>query len=140
MKSIVLSVRPPWARQLVTGEKTVELRKRSLPGTGRPVKAFIYETKTLGGCGAIIGEVIFEGRDSQWRPLPLHEVPPHALPMVMVAACVTFEQARSYSGKPGMWDWTNVLWAWCVGNNKPVEYTAPKELCGPPPQSWYWGG
>ena len=51
--SILLSVNPPYAGELVDGTKTIEWRKGALP-TGT---AFIYETKNKGGSGLVIVEV-----------------------------------------------------------------------------------
>lgn len=51
--SILLSVNPPYAEWLVSGEKTIEWRKKPLPFG----KAYIYETKKGGGRGAVIGAV-----------------------------------------------------------------------------------
>ena len=56
-KCILLSVNPPFADWLVTGYKTIEWRKKPLP-LG---KAYIYETKKNGGCGAVIGEITITG-------------------------------------------------------------------------------
>ena len=55
--SILISVNPPYAGQLVDGIKTIEWRKRPIPyGV-----AFIYETKKSGGCGMVIGEIEIGG-------------------------------------------------------------------------------
>lgn len=51
--SILISVNPPYAEWLVSGEKTIEWRKKPLP-VGM---AFIYETKKGGGRGKVIGVV-----------------------------------------------------------------------------------
>jgi len=57
MKAIMLSVNPPHAGNLVDGLKRVEWRIKPFPV---PCIAFIYETKRNGGCGKVIGEVVFE--------------------------------------------------------------------------------
>ncbi len=134
MMTIVLSVRPPWARLLVAGKKTVELRKTPLPGDDGLVRALIYETKAKGGCGALIGEVIF------WRPAAELGIPPRELRRVdpgeysteaITRACLSWGQAKAYAaGK--------YLHAWEVSDRPAREYLEPRPLKGRPPQSWRW--
>ena len=119
MKTIILSVRPPWARLLVTGEKTVELRKQKLPGDGGPVRALIYETKAKGGCGALIGEVVFDG-ESRIDSCS-----------VFADACVTIEEAIKYAAG-------GELHGWMVQEDSHMVYPTPRPLEGRPPQSWRW--
>ena len=45
MKSILLSIRPEWCKKILSGEKTVEIRK-SCPAHGTPFKVYIYCTMT----------------------------------------------------------------------------------------------
>lgn len=59
MKTIMISVNPPHAGNLVDEVKTVEWRTKPLPC---PCKALVYETKKYGGSGKVIGEVEVAGR------------------------------------------------------------------------------
>lgn len=43
MKAVLLSIRPEWCKKILSGEKTVEIRK-SCPAHGTPFKAYIYCT------------------------------------------------------------------------------------------------
>ena len=43
MKAVLLSIRPEWRKKILSGEKTVEIRK-SCPAHGTPFKAYIYCT------------------------------------------------------------------------------------------------
>ncbi len=52
-ESYALSVRPPWAEQIVSGEKDIENRSWRMRYRG-PI--FIHESKSGGGRGAIIGK------------------------------------------------------------------------------------
>lgn len=45
MKSVLISIRPQWCELIVTGKKTVEIRKSS-PKTLEPFRCYIYQTKT----------------------------------------------------------------------------------------------
>lgn len=56
-KAVLISINPPWAKMTCTGAKTVEWRHKPLP-TG---KHYVYETKRIGGVGAVIGEFTVTG-------------------------------------------------------------------------------
>lgn len=43
MKAVLLSIRPEWCKKILSGEKTVEIRK-SCPAHGTPFKVYIYCT------------------------------------------------------------------------------------------------
>lgn len=43
MKSVLISIRPKWCEKIVSGEKTIEVRKSAPKEV--PFKAYIYETK-----------------------------------------------------------------------------------------------
>ena len=44
-KAVLLSIRPEWCKKILSGEKTVEVR-RTCPVHGTPFKAYIYCTRT----------------------------------------------------------------------------------------------
>jgi predicted transcriptional regulator len=44
-KAVLLSIRPEWCKKILSGEKTVEIRK-SCPAHGTPFKVYIYCTMT----------------------------------------------------------------------------------------------
>ena len=63
MKSVLISIRPYWVQKILSGEKTIEIRKTS-PKIEPPFKCFIYETM---GETAIPwmdedGHMVFKGR------------------------------------------------------------------------------
>lgn len=45
MKAIMLSIRPEWCEKILSGEKTIEIRKIEPKLLPRPFKCYIYETK-----------------------------------------------------------------------------------------------
>lgn len=45
MKAIMLSIRPEWCEKILSGEKTIEIRKTEPKLLPRPFKCYIYETK-----------------------------------------------------------------------------------------------
>ena len=54
MADVLISIRPEWVKKIISGEKTVELR-RSAPKMPTPFRCFIYETQGSGGSGKVIG-------------------------------------------------------------------------------------
>ena len=67
MKSVLISIQPKWCELIVSGKKTVEVRK-TRPKIDTPFKCYIYETKALykpngsnyffNGEGKVIGEFV----------------------------------------------------------------------------------
>lgn len=53
MKSALISIRPRWCQKIISGEKTIEVRK-TRPRLNPPLKCYIYQT----GKGGVIGEFI----------------------------------------------------------------------------------
>ena len=57
---ILISIKPEWVKKILSGEKTIEVRKTK-PKIGTPFKCYIYQTKepvevTFSGCGRHISE------------------------------------------------------------------------------------
>lgn len=52
--SIMMSIRPSWCYKIVSGEKTIEVRK-TRPKLGTPFKCYIYCTKANKACRTICG-------------------------------------------------------------------------------------
>lgn len=53
MKSVLISIRPKWCEKIISGEKTIEVRK-TRPRLNPPFKCYIYQT----GKGGVIGEFV----------------------------------------------------------------------------------
>nr|DAG78469.1 MAG TPA: helix-turn-helix domain-containing protein [Caudoviricetes sp.] len=104
MKAVLLSIRPEWCKKILSGEKTVEVR-RTCPVHGTPFKAYIYCTLTASKAfvsddrnwdvsaessrwpdkrGRVIGEFICKkmtglthvGETGSWEPAHLHVMAP----------------------------------------------------------------
>jgi predicted transcriptional regulator len=68
MRVMLLSVRPRWARALIEGEKTIELRKRRIAAPeGTPV--MIYETAPTSAIVATarLGRIVNCSAEAAWR-------------------------------------------------------------------------
>lgn len=57
MIAVMISIHPKWVDKIVSGEKTIEVKK-SRPQLKTPFKCFIYETIGRGGCGKVVGEFV----------------------------------------------------------------------------------
>ena len=116
---IILSANPPYAGWLVDGVKKVEWWRRRLPDG----LALIYETKSGGGSGKVIGEAVICGFD--------RVCPDEASERLISAGRAPREYLMKYScGEP--------LYANHVENGR--RYEDPKSLeefgLSRPPQSW----
>ena len=135
MKAVMLSIRPEWCEKIISGKKTVEVRK-SRPKLETPFKCYIYCTlsgsnelfkETLGGSiarwnkekwadkkGKVIGEfvcdeVVYLGNvaTDPWERLmgSTHEAHKQ---IVTKQARLTEEQLHNYGGKFG-WHISNLV-------------------------------
>ena len=57
MKSVLISIQRPHTDNIKALIKKIEIRKNK-PNQEPPFPCFIYETKTKGGCGKVIGEFV----------------------------------------------------------------------------------
>ena len=87
-KAILLSVNPPHTTNIFLKKKRLEWRHGCLPQG----KAYIYETKHGGGCGMVIGEVVFTG-SAKFRNV--EEIPPR----VIKEGCVSADKLHKYVGE-----------------------------------------
>lgn len=150
MKSVLISIQPKWCEKIVSGEKTIEVRK-TRPKLQTPFKCFIYCTKdsrqhcVLAGdypklnyydmCGSVIGEFIcdeilgiarvFDGNRCEFTDNYLLS------PEKLEKTCLTIKQLSSYGAG-------RCLYNWYISELK--IYDEPKELSrygmNRPPQSW----
>lgn len=56
MKGILWAIRKPHTDNIISGKKTIEVRKFIPKNLTPETPNFIYETKANGGCGKVIGE------------------------------------------------------------------------------------
>ena len=124
MKAVLISIQPKWCEKIISGEKTIEVRK-SVPKLKRPFKCYIYETKgeyktgtgifaygielkgTKKGKGKVIGEFVCRG---------MMDGGSHLLPK---QSCLTIDEILDYAkGKR--------VYGWRIADLK--IYDKPKEL------------
>ena len=130
MKSVLISIRPQWVEKIVSGKKTIEVRKTAPKEV--PFKAYIYcsygDMKTnyyLNGRGKVIGEFICDKVD-KYEPYVIlgayYEVNGAYVKENLrynSGTCLSYEDMVNYSnGK--------TLYGWHISDLK--IYDKPKEL------------
>ena len=106
MKGVLISIQRPHTDNIRALIKTIEVRK-GVPKLERPFPVFIYETKSKGGCGKVIGEFNCRGIMDGGSPLLLKQ------------SCLTLEELWNYAkGKR--------VYGWRIADLK--LYDKPKEL------------
>jgi len=115
-KAVLLSIKREWVKRILSGEKTIEVRK-TRPRRILPYKVYIYETKSNGGRGAVVGE------------FTIHNIIPFSVPYpawqgeaeyeILKDACLTYKEAHQYLG-------AETGYAWCISELK--VYDKPKNL------------
>lgn len=121
-QAVLISIRPKWCEKIISGEKTIEVRK-TRPKMETPFRGYIYRTKgtvphIINGKwvqmevgGTIIGEFIC---DRIYELAPLNRAPDD----VEQQACLTREEIVLYLKGVG--------YGWHISNLK--IYDTPKEL------------
>ena len=137
-KAVLISIRPEWVKKILTGEKTLEVRK-TRPKLGTPFKCYIYCTNSgvsagmWGKHGKVVGEFMCDKIDIIQRMgipenfdycyLPINEWGNDDIETEIrdiMGSCIPKERLNSYAGK------TPVLYAWHI--SKLEIYDTPKEL------------
>ena len=111
-KAIMLSIKPEWCEKILSGEKTIEIRKTK-PRLEPPFKCYIYQS---GGGGGVVAEFVCDGV----YPVAFEYDKKLVDIVVYKRACLTPEQVLDYAGgqKP--------LYGWEIANLK--IYDTPKPL------------
>lgn len=58
MKAVLISIRPKWCEKIISGEKTIEVRK-TRPKMDTPFKCYIYRSVQ----GGVIGEFVCDDNE-----------------------------------------------------------------------------
>lgn len=135
MKSVLISIRPEWVEKIVSGKKTIEVRKSAPKEV--PFKAYIYcsygDMKTnyyLRGRGKVIGEFICDKIDEYKFHNGLIKFNSMGLPSGVYGSylifeddyksmCLSYDEVKNY-GKD------KTLYGWHISQLK--IYNKPKEL------------
>lgn len=149
MKDILLSTRPQWCEKIVSGKKTIEVRKSAPKEI--PFKCYIYMTQGTYKDLGLYSESIYQNRMKvigeficdmviEWKYLPDDVFPSLRMYYISVddgeKTCLSYREIEEYGkGK--------TLYGWHISDLK--IYDKPKDLndfCGGeitrPPQSWQY--
>lgn len=122
--AVLISIRPEWAKKILTGEKTVEIRKIK-PYFHAPFKCYIYCTK--GGeekwlAGVKDGRESYKLNGTVCAEFTCDSIKPILPPFTEnEGTCLTPEQIKKYAG-----DWELWLQAWHISDVK--VYDKPLEI------------
>lgn len=123
MKSVLISIQRPHTDNIKALIKKIEIRKNK-PNQETPFTCFIYETKTKGGCGKVIGEFVCD-KVTEYiayktqKGSKLCKNPFFYACLPIQEMCLTIEQVEDY-GKG------ETLYGWHISELK--IYDNPKEL------------
>lgn len=109
MKAVMISIQKPHTDSIFDRKKFIEWRKKPLPKG----KYFVYESKTNGGCGKVVGEMEIVG--NMYIDLILD-----ISPAIIQQGCVSMEFLTKYANRK------EYLYANKIINAK--RYDKPKEL------------
>lgn len=124
MKAVLLSMKPEWWEKILTGEKTMEIRKTAPQGgAGEPDQWPMLVLVYVSGTGAVQGKFMCEG----W-------VKTNALKLLERRSCVPLKDMEKYAGKG------KKLCAWIVSNPEKFDQPSPLAEFGltRPPMSWQY--
>lgn len=124
MISVLASVQPQWCCLIFAGQKPVEIRKSAphLPKGENQFRVILYETRSAGGCGAVVGEAVCFFVEKS--------VPPFNVRLSDLS-CVDPDSLREYSrGKP--------IYGWYLAYVSKYQQPRPLSDYGlqRAPQSW----
>lgn len=118
MKSVLISIQRPHTDNIKALIKKIEIRKNK-PNQETPFPCCIYETKTKGGCGKVIGEFVCNFID---EINPCYEFYSDGYDIddnMLAETCLTRTKLYSYGGG-------KTLYGWHISDLK--IYDKPKEL------------
>lgn len=120
MKSVLISIQRPHTDNIKALIKKIEVRKNK-PNQETPFPCFIYETKTKGGCGKVIGEFMC-------NKVEVFSVGSLRCDDIEKLACLSYTEMINYFYKPEELDGktSKFGYGWHISDLK--IYDKPKEL------------
>ena len=128
-KAVLISIRPEWVEKILSGEKTLEVRK-TRPNMGTPFKCYIYCTSSgvaIGMWGKH-GKIVGEFECDNIRPLMAESfIVKEDAEKALLGTSLTSGQVKDYAGWKGKkWLDCKDLYKWHISNLK--IYDTPKQL------------
>ena len=144
MQAVILSIRKEWVRLILSGDKTLEVRKTkpnycafTISRATYPLRVFLYESKANGGRGMVVGWVDCEG---------VTEIPADAdaetVRATAARACLRVQDFDTYrrGHKPYICQLGGrTVYAWRLGEPNKIEPMGLMRFgIDRAPQSWQW--
>lgn len=137
-KAVVISIKHEWLSKIMTGEKTLEVRKSMPWYISFPFAVLCYETKANGGAGKIIGAFTCEDID---QLNCLTELSPYLANGGSLSditndfvreSCIDIAALFEYGNKTGM------LYGWNISNVRKLSLSLHQLHLKRAPQSWQY--
>ena len=131
-KAVLLSIRPEWCEKILSGEKTVEIRK-TRPKLEPPFKCYIY--CTLAGSDSLFMDVLNRdvaawnrGGDDIRRIGPEYCVVKEDIESAITGSCLTVPQVKDYAGWKSGLSYADLkdLYGWHISDLR--IYDRPRKL------------
>ncbi len=137
-KAVVISIKHEWLSKIMSGEKTLEVRKSMPWEISFPFAVLCYETKANGGAGEIVGAFTCEDID---QLNCLTELSPYfanggnlsdIADKFVRESCVDIASLFEYGNKTGM------LYGWNISNVRKLSLPLHQLHMKRAPQSWQY--
>ena len=125
MRAVLMSIKPQWWEKILSGEKTMEIRKTApMGGAGDPEPWPLTVLVYVSGTGAVQGQFLCNG----W-------IKTNLLAGMERQSCVPLADLVEYAGGPG-----NSLCGWIVKESEKFDTPSPLAEFGlnRPPVSWQY--
>lgn len=137
-KAVVISIKHEWLSKILSGEKTLEVRKSMPWEISFPFAVFCYETKANGGAGEIVGAFTCEDID---QLNCLTELSPYFADAEKLSdkadefirkSCIDIAALFEYGNKTG------ILYGWNISNVRNLSLSMHQLHLKRAPQSWQY--
>ena len=119
MKPVLISIQRPHTDNIKALIKKIEIRKNK-PNQETPFPCYIYETKSKGGCGKVIGEFVCDKITSYTEKDLFYGMDEISNSDVENESCVDIDSLLAYKGEK------KYIYGWHISDLK--IYDKPKEL------------
>ena len=127
-KAVLLSIKKQWLEKILSGEKTVEVRKTMPWEISYPFVVFCYETKANGGAGKVTTLDCL-------RELPAYAIGTEVTEKTaqfVKDSCLTANELIAYGNKSG------TLYCWNVSDVQSMDMSLRELGVKQAPQSWMY--
>lgn len=130
-KAVLLSIKKQWLEKILSGEKTVEVRKTMPWEISYPFVVFCYETKANGGAGKVTAAFVCRAINTLdcLRELPAYAIGTEVTEKTaqfVKDSCLTANELIAYGNKSG----TLYCWNCRCESSALSEHHSPGCICG----------